>query len=287
LIARFVQRLAILCFLAVAARSVGAQIPEGVTSLEQSFHCPIDDESWKQRMETSTRATGLRLDLRKLGNIVQPATLPQCPKCRFVLFSEQLEPEILAKLKKFITGGDYQALAQKSPSYASLAQIQEFLGAGPLYVGYSFLRASWQVEEKPALCARYLARAYEHFTVALKDMPASHRDRLNVLLLCGELERRLERWEDADRRFRELQDSEDFKKEPRMAPIISMQLKLIGARDSQPHALNVGGNPSPQAPLTITPPAPSEAETPPPPAANKPLDLSKPLTLDAGGTGSQ
>src|SRR5215207_2343545 len=94
-------------------------------SPEQTFTCPIDGESWKQRLETATRPSGLRLDLKKLGDVVEPPTLPQCPKCRYVMVSEGLGDPVMKKLKAFVLGGDYQMIADKSPSWACLAHLQE------------------------------------------------------------------------------------------------------------------------------------------------------------------
>ena len=61
-----------------------------VNSMDQGFLCPICGTHWEQRIETSGHSRGLRLDLRQLGDVVDPPTLPQCPKCRFPLFSERL-----------------------------------------------------------------------------------------------------------------------------------------------------------------------------------------------------
>jgi hypothetical protein len=265
-----------------------------VTTLEQSYTCPIDGEKWTQRIETSTRPTGLRLDLKKLGDVVEPPTLPQCPKCGFIQFSDQLSEPVLKKLKAFIPSPDYQILAAKSPSWACLAQIQEFLdGAGlsrnpktaPMQVGFSYLRAAWQVEDKPAQRDRFLGRAHERFLKVAQTMQPGDKDRLNVLLLCGELERRLGKFEAAEKRFRELLDAEEFKGEARREPIVNLQLQLIADRDSTPHALG-GGKEMPVIPLGIgaAPPAISGAEpgggTP---AGSGALDFSKPMLLEGTG----
>jgi hypothetical protein len=234
-------------------------------------------------METSTRPTGLRLDLKKLGDVVEPPTLPQCPKCRLVLFSENMPEPLLKKVKAFVLGGDYQMLAAKSPSWACLAQLQEFLAAAPVYIGFSYLRASWQVEEKPALCERYLARAYDRFTKVLATMPPGHKDRLNVVLLCGELERRLGKFDEAEKRFRDVLAADEFRAEPRREPIVALQLKLIEARDRAPHALG-GAKEPPRIPLGIAPAAPTigEEAQAAPTRSGRPLDLSKPFFLENG-----
>jgi hypothetical protein len=212
-----------------------AIIAVAANTLEKDFTCPIDGNHWRERVETSSRATGLRLDMKKLGDVVQPPTLPQCPKCRFVLFTETVEEPLLKKLKPFVLGGDYQLIAAKSPTYACLAHLQEFLHAPPIYGGYSFLRASWQVEEKPAICERYLHRAHEKFVQVVADLAPDNKDRLNVLLLLGELERRLQKWPEAEQRFRALLDSEDLKADARKQSIVNQQLQLIAKRDPHPH----------------------------------------------------
>ncbi len=262
-------------------------LARAVTTLEQSFTCPIDGETWKQRIETSTRPSGLRLDLRKLGDVVDPPTLPQCPKCRFIAFSDALPEPVMKKLKAFVQGGDYQMIAAKSPSWACLAHLQEFLGAEPVHIGFSFLRASWQVEEKPALCERYLSRAYDRFSKVAQTLSPGHKDRLNVLLLCGELERRLGKFEAAAKRFRELLAADEFKDEPRREPISKLQMNFIEARDRAAHTLGPVKE-GPGIPLGITPVPPTidESKTVTPPVRSDPLDISKPFPVETGAPGA-
>jgi hypothetical protein len=227
----------------------------------------------------------LRLDLKKLGDVVEPPTLPQCPKCKFIVFSDTLGEPVIKKVKAFVQGGDYQMLAAKSPSWACLAQLQEFLSADPVYIAFSYLRASWQVEEKPALSERYLARAYDRFSKVAQTMSEGHKDRLNVLLLCGEFERRLGKFEEAEKRFREILAMEDFKQEPRREPIVTLQLKLIAAQDRAPHTLGLLRE-EPRFPLGVKPSAPSITEKPKRATPNRsaPLDINKPFSLESAPT---
>jgi hypothetical protein len=96
-----------------------------VNSLEQGFLCPICGTHWQQRIETSSRAKGMRLDLRQVGDVVDPPTLPQCTKCRFPLFSDRLTEQAkdpakahaFKQLGSFVRGADFQMLASKNPSY--------------------------------------------------------------------------------------------------------------------------------------------------------------------------
>ena len=223
-----------------------------VNSLEQGFLCPICGTHWEQRIETSGHSRGLRLDLRQLGDVVDPPTLPQCPKCRFPLFSERLieqakdpaKEKAFKRLRTFVLGPDFQMLAAKNPSYFALALVQAVIGderhpTPHRYIALSYLRASWQVEDRSAACRRSLEKAREHYVAALDPMDAQDPQRGDLALLCGEIERRLEKWDEAESRFRELDSSEFLKDTPRAA-IPAIQLRLIARRDSAPHTLDGG-----------------------------------------------
>ncbi len=224
-----------------------------VNSLEQEFLCPICGTHWQQRIETSSRAKGMRLDLRQVGDVVDPPTLPQCTKCRFPLFSDRLAEQAkdpakanaFKRLRSFVTGGDFQMLASKNPSYFALAQVQKFLGEDPenprptppRVIALSYLRASWQVEDREIACRRLLEKAHEHYLAALAGTRANDPQRGDLALLCGEIERRLGKWDDAERRFRELEASGILKNTPQ-ADIPALQLRLIAQHDSAPHLLD-------------------------------------------------
>ena len=248
----------------------------GYNSLEQGFTCPIDGHEWKQRVESSANPQALRLDLRQLGDVMDPPTLPQCPKCRFPFFSERVaeqanEPEkaeAFNHLRRFILGADFQLLARKYPSYFCLAQVQEFLHAPHRHIALSYQRASWQVENREAMCGRLLEKAHEHFVAALAEMKPDDRRFAEVALLCGDTERRLGRWDEAEKRFRDLQDGEG-QRSPRKMPIFTMQLKLIAKRDSHPKTIDEPSDESKAVadpgPLAISKPQVKPAEKPPTP----------------------
>ena len=239
-----------------------AHVALAVNSIDQDFACPFDGFKWKQRMETSADAKGLRLDLRQLGDVVQPPTLPQCPKCRAVLFMDVFPPKVLASLKPFIATEDFAQFAGKYPTYYVLAQMQERLKAPPYYTGYSYLRASWQLEAKPAAARHCMARAHECFAAALADKTNKHS--ANTALLLGELERRLERFENAEARFRVMIDGDAFK-EAGHQRIIARQMELIAKRDSQPHGI------FPAHDALVSAPAVSVLHSSPAPVGAKPL----------------
>jgi hypothetical protein len=216
-----------------------------VNTMEQRFLCPVCGTHWEQRIETSGRSRGLRLDLRQIGDVVDPPTLPQCTKCRFPLFSDRLlaqandpaKEKAFKRLRTFVLGADFQMLAAKNPSYFALAQVQELLEAPHRTIALSYLRASWQVEDREALCRRHLEKALGHYTAALAEAGSDERQSRDLALLCGEIERRLGKWEDAEKRFRKLESSPLVKDTPQ-AGIPALQLRLIARRDSNPHMLD-------------------------------------------------
>ncbi len=216
-----------------------------VNTLEQEFLCPVCGTHWTQRIESSGHAKGLRLDLRQLGDVVDPPTLPQCSKCRFPLFSDRLiaqandpaKQQAFKRLRTFVLGADFQMLASKNPPYFALAQVQQLLGAPHRVVALSYLRASWQVEDREAASRRLLEKAHGHYVLALAESAAGSRQQGDLSLLCGEIERRLGKWDDAEKRFRDLEASGLLKGTPQ-AGIPALQLRLIAQRDPAPRPLD-------------------------------------------------
>ena len=255
-----IRVLLILVFAAAVARAVN--------SIEQDFTCPFDGHTWKQRMETSAEVKGMRLDLRQLGDVVQPPTLPQCPKCRAVLFADKFERDLVLALKPFIEMPDFAHVAKKFPSYYVLAQIQQRLKAPPYHIGHSYLRAAWQAEAKPAIAQHCLVQAQEFLTAAFQTMEPDHKHYANTALLLGEFERRLGQFENANVRFRKLMDLEVFK-QPGFQLIIARQMELIAKRDSAPHGILAAHDALLAAPPTsLTNSKPAPAGTAPVPRAD-------------------
>ena len=275
-----------------------ACVAGAVNSLEREFLCPICGTHWEQRIESSGRARGLRLDLRQVGDVVEPPSLPQCTKCRFPLFSEQLlaqandpaKAQAFRQLRAFVRGPDFQMLVSKNPSYFALAQVQQLLKAPHRVIALSYLRASWQVEDREAACRRLLEKAREHYVAALDEAGADERLSHDLALLCGEIERRLGKWDDAEKRFREMESSGILQGTPQ-ADIPALQLRLVSLHDSAPHLIDGADVAQNRDPKGVTPPdekpmlqlenpgrgeKPDEALRLVPPEAPKPADLPLP-----------
>ena len=153
--------------------------------------------------------------------------------------------------------------------------MQEFLGAPHRVIALSYLRASWQAEDRPAVCQRLLEKARAYCIAALKDLPSAERRAGDLALVCGEIERRLGKWDDAEKRFRVMENA-GLLKGTRQAGIPALQLRLIAKQDSAPHLLDDADTARSQLPEIL---APLGAEQPlrlenPGPAA-KPDDALK------------
>jgi hypothetical protein len=129
------------------------------------------------------------------------------------------------------------------------------------------------VEGREAHCRRLLEKAREHFVAALAGLDAKDKQFAELTLLCGEVERRLERWDEAEKRFRDLDASGRLKGTPQ-APIPAFQIRLLEQRDSKPHALEAGAvtakprtaNPGEPGKMPLTPgekPGPERKADPP------------------------
>ena len=169
-------------------------------------------------------------------------------KCRFPLFSDRLTEQAkdpkkapaFKQLRSFVLGADFQMLAAKNPPYFALALVQGLNARNPTphrVIALSYLRASWQVEDREAACRRLLEKAREHYIAALAESREGDPLRRDLALLCGEIERRLGKWDDAAKRFRDLEASGLLQGTPQ-ENIPALQLRLIAQHDAAPHLLD-------------------------------------------------
>lgn len=169
------------------------------------FICPIDQTEFSAYQDFSGTSFGVRLDFKKIGPIAQPWTLPDCPKCHFVLFDEEASQEDLDKLRPFILSEAYQEHAKKS-SYYRLALIKTYLHKPLFHIAWMYLQASWQNEDNSAAYQDCLTKALDTLRKALPQvakMPEQHDDYLVACYLRIELARRLGDFTEANTALRE------------------------------------------------------------------------------------
>jgi hypothetical protein len=212
---------------------VGCGTALGETYELTEYVCPIDGTTFESQDAVSGFKSGMRLDLKPLGEIAAPWPIPVCPSDHFVVL--EYEPAEIEKLKSFIPSDEYQGYASKhKASYALLAKIRDFLGAGPGEVGVAYLQASWEVEDRPDEHLEYLGLSLQYIRLALEEHPEPTEESVHLELLTAELERRLGHFDAAERRLQRL-EKVSFTLESSVRRIIDYQLELVAKRDKRPH----------------------------------------------------
>jgi Uncharacterized protein conserved in bacteria (DUF2225) len=207
------------------------------TDTEVEVTCPIDGTKFMFKPDPVGVQTGIQLDLKPIGFLIVPRKIPVCPNNHFVVYKNQFTDTEKEHLKQFVLSKEYQDLALDNPSYFLVAKIYEHLGESEWDIAYAYLEASWQVEEKPEKYKQYIELSLQHLNKFLSTgQKEGDKTRETAQLLTGELERRLERFEEAKARFRELSQLPIFKQRF-YSEIIKYQIGLISAKDSGPHDL--------------------------------------------------
>jgi len=204
----------------------------------ETFTCPLCTTTFRQGMDTSGTAHGMRLDFKQLGCIAAPWSVPVCTKCCFVLFKGAkgtYTAEEVKDLMTFVTSEAYAKLPKDAPSYQRLALLGEHLKKPVECVAYTWLEASWQAERRDAalckLCLTNCARAYDTYLKTAKPEDEAY---VTAALVRGEIHRRLGEFAEAEKWFKSLAKQKAFQSDCYPA-MIAQQLKLIAAKDSKPH----------------------------------------------------
>ena len=213
-----------------SATSAGAH-----TFTTQEFKCPIDGKRFTAMIDGSGYQEGVRLDLKPVGPTPAPWIIPVCPKCHFVVFTEELEPGVKERLRPFIYSKEYKRLAREHSPYFLLARIHEFLGEDDESIGDAYLQASWEVEYKnPERYRPYLRAARDAYSRSLGSVSREGEDRLAVEFLIGELDRQLGEFERAEALFANLTATLESPDGETWRQLIAYERKLIAAKDSAP-----------------------------------------------------
>jgi hypothetical protein len=162
--------------------------------------------------------------------------LPVCPSCRFVIYEEKLAEAEKQVLSKYVRSEDYQTLSKDWPSYYLLAKLFEEIKGEDVSIANTYLMASWQVEDDAERCRHCLDKSLEYLDRYL-IYPGTYNDEWPTLqALAGELERRLGEFVRAKNRFLVLSCMPQFQGNI-LEVIVRFQLKLIEAKDTNPHDL--------------------------------------------------
>jgi uncharacterized protein (DUF2225 family) len=207
------------------------------TVTDVDVKCPLCHTSFTTKSDVSGTRLGMRLDLKPVGPIAAPWSVPKCPKCHFIVYTRDLSDSEKKALLKLVNSAEYRNLSEDNSTYFLLAKIYETVGMDNLEIAHTYLKASWQVENDGKKYPKYLEAAHAKFAAYLasnNDMSTRH---IMAELVSGEIERRLGRFDQARSRFSRIQKIPDFARQGHIAKIIGYQLELIAANDSGPHEI--------------------------------------------------
>ena len=204
------------------------------------YICPIDSTTFSYEVDCSGTSFYRRLDLKKIGPIAQPWRLPQCPNCKFVLFKNNSETYDIVKLKPFILSDEFQNISELNSSYYFLAKIYEYLEHSNFELAWTYLQASWQVEEEDSLYFKYIESALINFQMATNDLlnnEGKYNDYLITLYLQIEINRKIENFEEAQMIIHDFPELINCSIEW-LPEILDYQEKLLQLKDSSNHDFN-------------------------------------------------
>jgi hypothetical protein len=206
---------------------------QALTTREVEETCPIDGEKFKTTVAMSGTQFGIYLDAKPYGALLAPSPLPKCPTTGFVMYKAKFSDDELARLRPYVQSAEYRALIGVETTYYLAATLQRRVNEDNHRIASALLRATWQAEND-AQYRRYAREALEANKRFLSQPAGDPRSLLSMEFVAGELERRLELFEDAKRRFSALAQREDTKAGV-FPQILALQLALIEAKDAQPH----------------------------------------------------
>lgn len=239
------------------------------------FTCPIGGETFSSFAQLSGYQAGSFLDLKPYGMLTAPDPLPVCPSNGLVMYKYKFTQKELIRLEEYVLSEEYRNLRKIHTSYYLVSRLKKYLGAPQNEIAFTLLQATW--EAKPGEQYRqYALEALEIYKSMLQSQypkgplrvataeiprvsaaPKIRRDEapgaeapdentlwLRYQLVAGELERRLERFEEAKARFAELAKLTEIVKGAERG-IVELQMQLIEDKNSRPEKIGRPLKPTP------------------------------------------
>jgi hypothetical protein len=218
--------------LAVAWPSAAA-----ITYANQSYTCPIDGQVFTQSLPSSGQPQGSMLDLKPWGPVIAPFVLPVCPGNRFVLWKRNFDDAEVKRYRELVASPRWLAIRDTESDYYRIARLRQWSGDPAVDVAFTFLFATWEVDNTPDRYARYAQDALGAIDTALASLPANDPRTETLRLLTVELERRLGHFDAAADRLKAASSSPDAMDPPQQT-VAGQQRALIAARDAGPHRMD-------------------------------------------------
>ena len=192
-------------------------------------------------MAGSGTSFGQRTDMKRLGPIASPWTIPQCPGNKFIIYKENFTPEELKKYTNIIESSEYKNIPENAPTYYYLARFFEMSGDfSNGMIAYTYLQASWQVEKAGDFRTSILQNSLKYYEKALEDAKdQSPEKKAEIIIITGELNRLLKNFSEAEKIFKNLKNDEVVQKSNVLKKIADFELELIKEKDSLPRELKL------------------------------------------------
>jgi len=200
--------------------------------------CPIGGERFTENVIMSYSVFGRRLDLKPQGTYgTAPVPLVVCPN-GFVDFKKNYSEEEIISFSSLINSTSYQNSRSGNTDYYLFAKILEHAGASKLRIGWTYLEASWEAENKRRhkKYDRYLNLAIDNFNTAVDTGDREVGFKIRFLLV--ELNRLKGDFESAKLKLNEL--------EANLTPVgyekvvVDFEKELIDGQNSKPQILPKG-----------------------------------------------
>ena len=206
--------------------------------------CPLDGKTFKAELDMSGTTFGKQLDLKPVGPTAAPWRIPVCPLDGFVIYQKEFSDEELADLRSYVATPEYKAWFKKGEtSHYLLARLLEHRHAPEKAVAWAFLQATWQAQKDAARYADYASEALTRYAKLAATLSETDEQWPTAALVAGALERRLGRFDDAQKRLRALIARPAFA-EGFLRELCDYELVLVGKKDTAAHQMSeVSGPP--------------------------------------------
>lgn len=205
--------------------------------------CPLDETALETPGRVVGQQTGLRLDLRPVGEGALERPLTRCPRCQLIVDPHLVGEDDREAARRLVATASYQEEARGRSDHALRALLVAELRPQSSEVAFEWLRASWELEGGAAApWRRATERALAAF-VLLGQQPvemdfdfdgvSSLEQRRTAQLMQVELLRRLERIPEA------LAALDAFAVQPELqrgayATLVRVERSLLERKDSSP-----------------------------------------------------
>ena len=201
----------------------------------ESKTCPVCLGGAYYNAQISASVFDTRLDFRPVGMIIAPESLPDCPKCGFVIFKSSATARELAEYRAITASDEYRKRLGRS-SYFRLALLYEKLGRSGWDVGGTYIEASWQEEEQPEKLREDLELGLKHFDAYLPEVKEGGVEWLSTQLMRVEVLRRLSRFDEATKTLRSMRGY-SFPKGSIGDRVLKCEALLCRRKDPAPRAV--------------------------------------------------